>query len=333
MFRIYIILKIFSFLFIGVEIILVMMNGISIELSTLKLNSPIILASGVLGVYPSSMNRLVESGIGAITSKSIGPRSRHGYPNPSIIGLGNGTFMNAVGLQNHGIDQFEKDIPKIKENPNAVLITSVFGDDADDFANISERAWKAGADAIELNVSCPHAEISCIGTDPDMTFQFVNAVRKKVKCPLFVKMNPNLSDMTPPALAAEKAGADVIVAINTVRALAIDVNTFRPILSHGTGGLSGTAIKPIGLSHVFALYKSLKIPIVGVGGISNWQDVIEYFLAGASAVQIGSALWKGESVISEMNEGIIKFLKEKSIDNISQLTGKAHENTMEVRAE
>ncbi|MCP4764303.1 MAG: dihydroorotate dehydrogenase [archaeon] len=307
------------------------MSKISVELAGLKLKSPLILASGILGISPSSMHVLADQGIGGVTTKSIGPKGRIGYSNPSIIGLGNGTFLNAVGLANPGIEVFEKEIPEIKEKKDLIVIVSVFGDGPDGYADIAERAWKAGADAIELNISCPHAEVSAIGADPDLTSDFVKATRSRIKCPLLVKMNPNVTDITLAALAAEKAGADAVVAINTLRGLAIDINTFRPFLAHGVGGLSGKAIKPIGLKDVYSLYKKIKIPIIGCGGISTYKDVIEYFLAGASAVQLGSALYQGTEIISKINENLDKFLQEKSIENIAQLTGKSHEFEMELK--
>jgi dihydroorotate dehydrogenase (NAD+) catalytic subunit len=305
-------------------------DRISVQIAGLKFKSPLILASGILGISSSSMHVLADMGIGGVTTKSIGPRVRLGYSNPSIIGLGHDTFLNSVGLANPGINEFVKEIPEIKQKQDLVVIVSVFGDGPEGYADIAERAWKAGADAIELNISCPHAEVSSIGSDPGLTFDFVKAVRSRIKCPLFVKLNPNITDINIIAKSAEKAGADAIVAINTVRGLAIDINTFRPILSHGTGGLSGRAIKPIGLKDVFSIYKAVKIPIIGCGGIFEWQDVVEYFLAGASAVQIGSSLYQGYEIISKINQGLLEFLDEKpQIVNISKLTGKAHEFQVE----
>ncbi|MHA1729820.1 MAG: dihydroorotate dehydrogenase [Promethearchaeota archaeon] len=306
-------------------------EGLSVDIAGLKFLSPLILASGILGISPSSMHALADKGIGGVTTKSIGPNKRKGFSNPSIIGLGNDTFLNAVGLANPGIKIFEKEIPRIKEqHKNLVVIVSVFGDGPESYAEIAERAWKAGADAIEMNISCPHAEVSVIGADPDLTEKFVKKVKTRVKCPVFVKLSPNVTDITASAIAAEKGGANALVAINTVRGMAIDINTFRPILSHGVGGLSGKAIKPIGLKDVYSIYKEIKIPIIGCGGIFEWQDVIEYFLAGASAVQIGSVLHKGNEIISHINRGLSEFLDKKAISNISQLTGRAHEFKMEV---
>ncbi|MHA1150223.1 MAG: dihydroorotate dehydrogenase [Promethearchaeota archaeon] len=296
----------------------------------LKLKSPLILASGILGVSYSSMKRITNAGAGAVTSKSIGPRPRIGYKNPSIIEVYPGTFMNSVGLGNPGIDNFIHEIKEINKE-NIPLIVSVFGDSTESYIDVAIKAENAGADAIEINISCPHAEVSSIGIDKDLTFTTVSALKKELTKPLFVKLNPNVTNIGEIALAAEKAGADAVVAINTISAMIIDINTQRPILSHGSGGLSGQAIHPIAIKKVYELYKLLKIPIIGCGGISNWKDVIEFFLAGATAVQIGTALYRGEKVISKIIVGLKKYLEVNSIKSISDLTGLAHKyKTQEV---
>ena len=293
------------------------------KISNLKLTSPIILASGILGVSFSSMKRVIEAGAGAVTSKSIGPIPRKGYKNPSIIELYPDTFMNAVGLGNPGIDNFLTEIKEIKEN-DITLIVSVFGDTNDSYIEVASKAENAGADAIEINISCPHAEVSSIGIDKELTFTLVKALKKKISIPIFVKLNPNVTDIGEIALAAENGGADAVVAINTIASLAIDINTKRPFLAHGSGGLSGRAIHPIAVKKVFDLYKILKIPIIGCGGIFDWKDAVEFFLAGASAVQIGTALFKGVEIISEINKGLIGYLREQGFKSISDLKGLAH---------
>jgi dihydroorotate dehydrogenase (NAD+) catalytic subunit len=271
------------------------------------------------------MHILADYGMGGITTKSIGPVKRKGYPNPSIIGLGNDTFLNAVGLANPGIEHFSPEISEMKEKKGLVVIASVFGNDPKDFANVASRAEEAGADAIEMNISCPHAKVSSIGIDPNLTYEYVRNVKKKISCPLLVKLTPNVTDIVEIGLAAQKAGADALVAINTVSGLAIDINTNRPILAHGIGGLSGKAIKPIGIKHVFNLYKTVSIPIIGCGGIFNYEDVVEYFLAGAAAVQLGSCLYHGYDIITKIHDNLIRYLDAHHLDSISQLTGLAHE--------
>lgn len=303
---------------------------LEINLSGLKLKFPIILASGILGVSFSSMKRVFNAGAGAVTTKSIGPGPRKGYKNPSIIEIYPGTFMNSVGLANPGINDFISEIKKIKKD-DIPLIVSVFGDTKDTYLDVAMKAEKAGADAIEINISCPHAEVSSIGIDKDLTYEVVKYLKDQLSVPLFVKLNPNVTDLENIASAAEKGGADGVVAINTLTALKIDVNTRRPILSHGSGGLSGKAIHPIAVKKVYDLYKILKIPIIGCGGIDSWEDVIEFFLAGASAVQIGTALYKKIEVIREINKGIIQYLKKHQYKSINDLKGLAHQfKTQEV---
>ena len=303
---------------------------LEINLSGLKLKSPIILASGILGVSFSSMKRVINAGAGAVTTKSIGPRPRKGYKNPSIIEIYPGTFMNSVGLGNPGIDDFILEIKEIKEN-NIPLIVSVFGDTKEVYLEVATKAEKAGADAIEINISCPHAEVTSIGIDKDLTYKIVKYIKEHLSKPLFVKLNPNVTNIGEIALAAEKGGADGVVAINTLTALKIDVNTKRPILSHGSGGLSGKAIHPIAIKKVYDLYKILKIPIIGCGGIDSWEDVIEFFLAGASAVQIGTALYREIEIIKEINKGIIQYLKDNQYNSINDIKGLAHQfKTQEV---
>ncbi len=303
---------------------------LNVNIAGLEIKSPIILASGILGVSFSSMKKVFETGAGAVTTKSIGPKPRRGYKNPSIIEVYPGTFMNAVGLGNPGIDNFLSEIKEIKQL-KIPLIVSVFGDTNDSYVEVAKKATKAGADAIELNISCPHAEISSIGINKDLTFSLVSATKNKISIPIFVKLNPNVTNIGEIALAAEKGGADAVVAINTVAALKIDVNTKRPILSHGSGGLSGKAIHQIAVKKVYDLYKILKIPIIGCGGIDSWEDVVEFFLAGASAVQIGTGLNQGVHIIDEINKGLIIYLRENGLKSINELKGLAHQfKTQEV---
>ena len=297
---------------------------LEVNLSGLKLNSPLILASGILGVSFSSMKRIFNAGIGAVTTKSICPKPRKGYKNPSIIEIYPGTFMNSVGLGNPGIDEFISEIKEIKKNA-IPLIVSIFGDTKEEYLEVAIKAENAGADAIEINISCPHAKVASIGIDKDLTYKVVKFLKSQIKAPIFVKLNPNVTDLGEIALAAEKAGANGVVAINTMVAMKIDVKTKRPILSHGSGGLSGKAIHPIAVKKVYDLYKILKVPIIGCGGINSWQDVIEFFLAGASAVQIGTALYEGPEIISKINREMIEHLKDNGFKSINDIKGLSHQ--------
>jgi len=306
------------------------MFELELNISGLKLNSPLILASGILGVSYSTMKRLVDAGLGAITTKSIGPIPRKGYKNPSIVEIYLGTFLNSVGLGNPGIDNFTTEIIDIKKF-KFPLIVSVFGNTVESYIDVALKAEQAGADAIEINISCPHAEVSSIGIDKNLTLSLVKSMKKELKVPLFVKLNPNVTDLGEIAFAAQIGGADAVVAINTLAAMKVDVATKRPILSHGSGGLSGKAIHPIAVKKIYDLYKLLEIPIIGCGGVSNWQDVIEFILVGASAVQIGTILHQGIDIITDIIVGLKKYLMDNGYSSISELRGLAHEfRTQEV---
>lgn len=306
------------------------MLNVKISELELELKSPIILASGILGVSKYTLRNVIEAGAGAVTTKSIGPHPRKGYKNPSIFEVYPETFINSVGLANPGVEEFSKKIREIKKL-QFPLIVSIFGDTEDSYVRVAKKVEEAGADAVELNVSCPHAEVSSIGISPKLTHSLVRRVRKEISTPILVKLNPNVTDITEIAYAAEKGGADAVVAINTLAAMVIDINVKRPILSHGSGGLSGRAIHPIAVKKVYDLYKKLTIPIIGCGGIFNYEDIVEFFLAGASAVQIGTALYKGTNIITQMNKNLKNYLEINNYTSISELTGLAHDyKTQEV---
>ena len=297
---------------------------LEINISGLNLKSPLILASGILGVSYSNMKKLMDAGLGAITTKSIGPKPRKGYKNPSIIEVFPGTFINSVGLGNPGIQNFISEIKEIKAY-DIPLIVSIFGDTNESYLSVALKAQEAGADAIEINISCPHAEVSSIGINKDLTFNLTKHLKEKLSIPLFIKLNPNVTDICEIALAAQEGGADGVVAINTLSAMIIDVNTMRPILSHGSGGLSGKAIHPIAVKHVYDLYKILNIPIIGCGGISSWEHAIEFFLAGAASLQIGTSLYQGYDIIKKINTGVRDYLEVNNFNNISDIKGLSHE--------
>lgn len=303
---------------------------LDIELCGLRLKSPLILASGILGVSYSTMKRAYDAGLGAVTTKSIGKRVRIGYKNPSIVEVYPGTFINSVGLGNPGIDNFIHELKTLKEL-NIPTIVSVFGKTNKEYIEVATKAEKSGADAIEINISCPHAKVSSIGASKDLTFELVSELKQHISVPLFIKMNPNVTNIVEIAQAAEKGGADALVAINTLAAMMIDINSKRPILSHGSGGLSGKAIHPIAVKKVYDLYKNTNIPIVGCGGAFTWKDVIEFFLAGASAVQIGTAFYQGFEFLEEINMGIMNYLAKNNFSSLSEIVGLSHKyKTQEV---
>ena len=303
------------------------MPTLSINLATLQLKNPVMLAAGILGITGSVLKRVAEAGSGAVVTKSIGPEPREGYDNPTVIALNEFSCLNAVGLSNPGYLEFSKEIPEAKQG-NAPIIVSIFGAEIEEFCVIAKEMEKCGADALELNLSCPHGGKygAAIGQDPQLTGEIVNAVKKSVHIPVFVKLTPNVSDLIPIAKSAENNGADAITAINTVRAMCIDIETGLPLLSNKFGGLSGPAIKPIAIKHIYDLYKEVEIPLIGVGGIVSWEDAIEFFLAGATAIQVGTGLLRTSylGMFNNLTEGILSYLKRKGYTRLEEIIGLTH---------
>jgi dihydroorotate dehydrogenase (NAD+) catalytic subunit len=284
------------------------------------------LASGILGYSAETLKSIVEGGAGAVVTKSVGLKPRDGYANPTIVQTGCG-LINAMGLPNPGIDEFVKEIREVKTALNVPLIVSVYGFAAEEYAKVAKKAVEAGADALELNVSCPHVKEtgSEIGQNPKILTEVVEKVKAVVDKPVFAKLSPNVTSIVEIAEAAVKAGADAITAINTVKAMTIDTETTMPILSNKIGGLSGPAIKPIAVRCVYEIYEQVKVPIVGCGGITNWRDAVEFLLAGATAVQIGTAVaLKGPNVFKAVNQGIDAYLKKKGFRSVEEIVGLSH---------
>ena len=272
-----------------------------------------------------SMTRIFKAGAGAVVTKSIGLKPREGYPNPTIIELECG-ILNAMGLPNPGIDNFKVEIAELKKS-KIPIIGSIFGSKSDEFSKLAKKMEEYGADAIELNMSCPHAKGYGleIGSDPNIVKEITFTVKKTVKVPVFVKISPNLINISEIAKAAEKGKADSIVAINTIKAMKIDLELKTPVLANKVGGYSGDAIKPIGVRCVYEIADNVNIPIIGVGGIHTGKDAIEYIMAGATAVQIGSALYyRGAKVFKKVLIEIENWMKYHKFKNISEIIGAAH---------
>ncbi len=299
------------------------MVKLEVEVGGLRLRNPVMLASGIIGVTGRLMVRAAEAGAGAVVTKSVGPERRMGYGNPTIVEVSPGSYLNCMGLPNPGIDEFVEEI-KIAKTGGVPVIVSVFGRSPEEFAMVAEKAENAGAEAVELNVSCPHTEVGILERSQRIVGQVVKAVKKKVGVPVFVKLSSNVTNIVEVGKVVEDAGADAVTAINTVRAMAIDVETCRPILSNKFGGLSGVAIKPIAVRCVYELYEALKIPVIGVGGIFSWEDAVEHILAGASAIQVATALTKGFNVFKELVDGIKSYLEKKGFKDVGEVVGAAH---------
>lgn len=303
-------------------------NRLAVSLAGLDLANPTMLASGILGYSSETLETVAEGGAGAVVTKSVGLKPRNGYSNPTVVQASCG-LINAMGLPNPGIDEFVSEIREAKAVLKVPLVVSVFGYSEEEYAIVAGKAVKAGADAVELNVSCPHVKEtgSEIGQDPDVLAGVVRKAKSAVDRPVFVKLSPNVTDIVDLAESAAKAGADVLVAMNTVKAIAIDTEVAMPILSNRRGGLSGPAVKPIALRCVYDIYERIKVPIVGCGGITGWRDAVEFLLAGASAVQIGTALaLRGSNVFRSVARGIDAYLKKKGFESVSEIVGLAHES-------
>jgi len=301
-------------------------NRLSVSLAGLRLANPTMLASGIMGLSTELLSNIVSGGAGAVVTKSVGLKPRNGYANPTMVQASCG-LINAMGLPNPGIDEFVEEIREAKTVLNVPLIVSVYGFSAEEYAKVAEKAVGAGADAIELNVSCPHVKEtgSEIGQNSEILAEVVRKVKAAVDKPVFVKLSPNVTGIAEIAEDAVKAGANAITAINTVKAMAIDTETATPILSNRIGGLSGPAIKPIAVRCVYEIYEHVKVPIVGCGGVTNWRDAAEFLLAGASAVQIGTAVAiKGPNVFKAVARGMDAYLKRKGFRSVKEIVGLSH---------
>lgn len=302
------------------------MADLAVRVAGLALRNPLLLASGVWGESGESLAGAWKAGAGGVITKSIGSVPRAGYPNPTVETYGQWGMLNAMGLPNPGIEEYPREIEVAKAS-GATIIGSVFGGDADEFARLASRMEGTGVAALELNLSCPHAEGfgTEVGSDPAQVERIVRTVVDSVRIPVIAKITPNAADPAALAEAAERGGAAAVSAINTLRALAIDVRLRRPVLSHGLGGLSGPAIKPVGLACVWQIFERVSIPVIGVGGISTPEDALEYVMAGARALEIGTAIaFEGIGVFGRLATGLSSLLDELGIHRLEEAVGVAH---------
>lgn len=300
---------------------------ISVEFAGIKLPNPTILASGILGVSSEVMIRAARAGAGAVVTKSFNRNGREGYRNPSFIEVPGG-FLNALGIPNPGMEEMREEVRAVAK-AGIPVIASVFGFDAQEFAEAASRGEQGGAIAVELNVSCPHVkEVGVeIGQRPGMVAEVTRAVKRNVRVPVIVKLTPNVTSIQEIAKAAEGAGADAITAINTALGMAIDVDAGMPILGGKVGGLSGPALHSIAVRTVYQVREVVKIPIIGVGGITDWKGAVEMMMAGASAIQVGTAvMYGGVEVFREITTGVSRFLRENGYGSVRELVGMAHKS-------
>lgn len=302
------------------------MTILETELCGIKMNNPTMLAAGILGSTAASLNWAARSGAGAVVTKSFGMNPNKGYANPTTVEV-TGGVINAIGLSNPGVDNFKMELEKL--DGSVPSVASIYGANQEEFSKIAAEI-SGLVDAVELNVSCPHAMGGCgsaIGQDSDLTGKIVKSVKNSVDVPIFVKLTPNVTDIVEIAVEAAKSGADALTMINSLGpGMRIDIDTGKPILKNLFGGLSGPAIKPVAVRCVYDVYSEVDIPIIGVGGIRDHEDVLEFLYAGASAVQIGtSIMYEGMDIFSKITNGLEGFMKRNGYETIAEMVGIAHQ--------
>ena len=294
--------------------------SLEVSLGRLRLDGPAMLASGILGISAAVFARLRRSGASAVVSKSLSREPWEGYANPTVVGAGGGGWLNAVGLSNPGVDAFAEEVRGMHGVP---LIASLVGSDPADFEHMARRL-RGLAVAYEVTRSCPHVERVGleVGDDPGLVREVVRAA-SRAGAPVIAKVGLGSADYLDTVGAAVEAGAEAVTAINTVRAMAIDVHARRPVLRHGFGGLSGPPIKPVAVRCVYEIASKYGVPVRGCGGVSSWEDAVEFLLAGASAVQVGSAAGGAPGVFAGINEGVRAYMERHGHSRVSEVVGLA----------
>lgn len=299
------------------------MPNLRVNIAGVEWSNPVTTASGTFGFGDEYGEYFDLSKLGAVCVKALSAVPRLGNPSPRIAETSMG-ILNSVGLQNPGVDYFKENYLVKLRKYDTKIIANLCGSSIDDYVKAAEMLGDS-VDMIELNISCPNVKTGgmAFGTQPDSTAEITKAVKNVVKCPLIVKLSPNVTDICEIAKAAESAGADALSMINTLMGMKIDIHTRKPVLKNNTGGLSGPAVKPVAVRMVSQVYHTVDIPIIGMGGISNADDAIEFMLAGASAVAIGTAGFVNPYVWVETVDGIEKYLADNNIENVSDIVGQA----------
>ncbi|MCD6523334.1 MAG: dihydroorotate dehydrogenase [Candidatus Diapherotrites archaeon] len=301
---------------------------LSTSFAGIELENPTVLAAGILGTSAAILKRVADSGAGAVTIKSIGPKKREGHSNPTVLFF-DSYLMNAVGLPTPGYRNMEREWEELKEI-NVPVIASIYASSIEEFVEVAQYVASRKPDAIELNISCPNTKAHgmLFGKDPSIAHDVVSQVKEVTNnIPIFAKLTPNTDRVIEVARACEEAGADAIVAFNTWGpGMYIDINTRRPVLHYRTGGVSGPAVKPLVVKGIYELYEHVSLPILGVGGITNGNDAIEMIMAGASAIGIGSAVYyRGIDVFKRICDEMQGWMLTHDYKSIKELVGVAHE--------
>lgn len=300
---------------------------LSINIAGVKFNNPVIMASGTYGFGKEYGEYVDLNALGGISVKGLTLKERKGNPPPRIAETPAG-ILNSVGLQNPGVQAFlQHDMPFLKQF-DSKIIANISGNTIEEYCEMAEILGDSGIDAVEMNVSCPNVKAGglAFGTRPELVEEITSAVRKYCRQPLIVKLSPNVTDIKVMAKAAEAAGADCISLINTILGMVVDIHRRKPVLANNFGGLSGPAVKPVAVRMVYEAAHAVKIPVIGMGGISSAEDAIEFFLAGASAVMVGTANFVNPLVPVEIIDGIKKYLEKYNCTGISDIIGKLELN-------
>lgn len=298
-------------------------TDLSVEIVGLNIRNPTMLASGILGISQEVFKRVYKAGAGAVVSKSISVQPMEGYKNPTVVTVENG-YLNAVGLSNPGVDAFVKEIAN---NETVPIIVNLVGSSEEEFISMVKKFDNLKIIAYELNLSCPHvAKVGLeVGDDPELVSKIIRSIKASTKKPIIAKVGLGASDIVETARVAKDAGVDAITAINTIRAMTINIETGMPVLSNRIGGLSGKSIKPVAIRCVYEISKNVGLPVIGCGGVYSWEDAVEFMMAGASAVQMGSVIgerWLG--AFKNITKGLSSYLERKSMKSASELVGLAH---------
>lgn len=302
------------------------MSRINISLPGLELKNPIMPASGCFGFGREYAQLYDLSKLGAIMIKATTVETRSGNPTPRVAETAAG-MLNAIGLQNPGIDKVMAEELPFLEGYDVPIIANVAGTEVADYVEVAERISKApNVHALELNISCPNVKCGGIqfGTDPATAKQLVEAVKAVSSVPVYVKLSPNVTNIVDIAKAVEAGGADGITMINTLIGMRLHEKTGKPVIANGTGGLSGPAVKPVAIRMVYEVYKNVNIPIIGMGGVTDAQDVIDFMSAGASAVAVGTANFVDHFVCPNIIDALPAKLDELGVEHISEIIGRSH---------
>ena len=298
------------------------MTDIKVKIAGKEFKNPVTVASGTFGSGREYSEFIELSKLGAVTTKGVSNVAWEGNPTPRIAEVYGG-MLNAIGLQNPGVDVFiERDLPFL-EQQNTGIIVNVCGKTIEDYIEVVERLSESSVDMFEVNISCPNVKEGGIafGQSPDLIKEITSTLKSRSKKPIIMKLSPNVTDITVMARAAQAAGADAISLINTITGMKIDIHKRKFVLANKTGGMSGPAIKPIALRMVYQAAQVVDIPIIAMGGITTAEDAIEFIMAGASMVSVGTANFYNPYASLEIVEGIEEYLQQNSISNIAEIRG------------